>query len=119
MHRKLKSITRLLTIVLFCCQIIVGCSTKNDSKFLGLWINNTRGNGLNYGATVSISNEGEVTIIRFDPKSGITPLQNTGTFKDGRLNVTLPYAGNIDITYIEENKKPHIYFMGAKLDKVH
>lgn len=86
-------------------------------KFIGTWVNNGSRNGLNYGATVTISSNAGNIIVRLDPKSGISPLQNTGDCKDGKIEVSLPHVGQVKISYIETNGKKSIVFMGATLDK--
>ena len=99
--------------------LLIACSSKNNpDKFMGTWINNGNDNGLNNGATVEIRSEGGNLIVHVDPKTGGGDLQNTGTCEGGKINVSLPFVGKTQITYSIEDGKPHIYFMGAKLDKL-
>jgi hypothetical protein len=90
---------------------------NSSDKFIGKWVNNGGGKGLNLGAVVTISSAGGSLVVSLNPKSGISEIQNTGTYEDGKIKVDLPYIGQTQITYSNEDGQPHIYLIGVKLDK--
>jgi len=111
--------TQKLLIVALLSIIILGCSSKSGAdKFIGKWINNGSRNGLNHGAIVDISSAGGSIVVDLDPKSGFNGIRNTGTYEDGKIKVSLPFIGATEITYSDEDGEPHIYLIGAKLDKL-
>jgi hypothetical protein len=110
----IKSILFFTTLTIF----ILSCSSKNSSpdKFLGKWKNNGASVGEIYkGSTCEITSQDGNIIVHF--KGGGDNLQNTGTFKDGKIDVTLSWMGQTQIAYSDEDGQPHIYLFGAKLDK--
>ena len=91
-------------------------ASSGVSSFVGTWVNNGRKNGEVYpGSTVTIRSENGNLIVRF--KGGGDDLQNTGTYSDGKIKVTLSWMGETQITYSSEDGVPHIYFFGTKMDK--
>lgn len=116
--KKVSSIFKSILVLTLFATLITSCSSKSSpDKFLGKWKNNGASVGEVYkGSTVEITSEGGNIIVHF--KGGGDNLQNSGTFKDGKIDVTLGWMGQTQITYADEDGQPHIYVFGAKLDKV-
>ena len=117
--KKVSSIFRIILLLTAFTTLIIGCSSKSSSpdKFVGKWKNTGASVGEVYkGSTVEITSQDGNIIVHF--KGGGDNLQNNGTFKDGKIDVTLGWMGQTQITYSDEDGQPHIYVFGAKLDKV-
>lgn len=96
---------------------LIKSSEISIDKFIGKWKNNGKSAGEVFtGSTVTITKEAENIIVKLN--SGGEILQNTGEFTDGKIKVSLSFAGETNISYSEENGQPHIYVFGAKMDKM-
>jgi len=113
----LNSFKVIIVSYLFCAIFLLSCSDNSPEKFLGKWENKGESVGEIYkGSTVEIKKENENLIVLF--KGGGDKLQNTGLYKNGKIEVTLSWMGPTQITYSKENGEEQIYLFGAKMSKV-
>jgi len=95
----------------------IGRRIDIPNRYFGKWKNNGPSSGEVFtGSTVTISfkNGNIIVLLNSDGEK----LSNIGVFKDGKIKVSLSFAGETEITYSEENGQPYIYVFGAKMDRV-